>query len=393
MMDSFAVFSTAEWILISICAALFIAELLYYRITYLRPYRKAQQNKQEKEEEQPPVSVIVYADNESHNLKENLPLLLNQDYPQYEVIVVNDGSTDESDEVLITFENEYPHLYHTFIPQESKYLSRRKLSLTIGIKAAHHDILLFTDARCRPLTNQWVAAMVSNYTAQIDLTLGFCAYRTQKGFFHKLVSYDNLLAGVRYLSAALCNRPYSGNGQNLSYRKSLFFEHKGYSRSLHLHAGADDLFVNESATGRNTGVAYTPDSFTERMPYYSMGDWIEMKASRIATHRHFRGNRPAFYHTETICSVLFLLSVVASIALGMLTGNLATALAGLLLYTILYIVKAIVWKKTAALLSQTSFTAWLPFLEIAYLATGFYIRTYRLFRRKRDYTFTIGGKN
>ncbi|MDR2118785.1 MAG: glycosyltransferase [Tannerellaceae bacterium] len=392
-MDSFAVFSTLEWLLTGVSAVLFIIQLLYYRITYLRPFRRmSQQNSREKLEEQPPVSVIVYANNESLNLKENLPLLLNQAYPQYEVIVINDGSTDESDDVLKLFENDYPHLYHTFIPQESKYLSRRKLSLTIGIKAAKNDILLFTEAGCRPLTDRWIASMVRNYTAQTAIVLGFCAYRTHKGFFHKLVSYDNLLAGVQCLSAALVNRPYSGNGRNLSYRKSLFYEHKGYCHSLGLHAGDDDLFVNEAATGENTRAEYTSDSITEMTPFDCFAAWKEMKVSRVATQRHFKGTRLAFYRMEQTCSALFLLSVAASVLAGVLAGNPAVALAGLLLYLILYIVKAVTWKKLAVLLCQRTFTAWLPFLEIARLCTGLCMHIYRLFRRKRDYTFTIGGK-
>jgi glycosyltransferase involved in cell wall biosynthesis len=390
-MNSFVTFSVFELLLTGASAVLFIIQQLYYRITYLRPCRKISQHR-DTQEEQPPVSVIVYANNESFNLKENLPLVLNQAYPQYEVIVINDGSTDESDEILKLLENDYPHLYHTFIPQESKYLSRRKLSLTIGIKAAKNDILLFTEANCRPLTNQWIASMVRNYTGQTAIVLGFCAYRTHKGFFHKLVSYDNLLAGIQYISATLINRPYSGNGRNLSYRKSLFYAHKGYCHSLGLHAGDDDLFVNESATGENTRVAYSPDSITEMTPFDSFAAWKEMKVSRVATQRYFNGRRLSFYRVEQASSALFLLSVTASVLAGLLAGNFATAIAAFFLYVVLYIVKAVVWKKTATMLYQRTFTAWLPFLEIAHLSVNIYIRIYRLFHRKHDYTFTLGGK-
>lgn len=392
-MNPFASLSITELIPPVAALALFVAELFFYRITYMRLYRRAMQpSKQEKTNGQPPVSVIVYADNESCNLKENLPMLLTQNYPAYEVIVVNDGSTDESDEVLTALTREYPHLYHTFIPQESKYLSRRKLSLTIGIKAARNEILLFTEARCRPLSNQWIASMVRHYTEPVNLVLGFCAYRSQKGFFHKLVAYDNLLDGVRYLSAALINRPYSGNGKNLSYRKSLFFEHKGYSRFLHLHAGHDDLFVNESATAESTRVDYTPDSLTAMAPYARFADWKEMKTAHAATQRHFKGHRTTFYRMETLCSIAFLLAVLASVAWGLSTGNPLVVSVGIFLYAALSIVKAVVWRKTALLLCQYPFTPWLPFLEIASWVTGFYIYLCRLFRRKRDYTFSFGGK-
>jgi glycosyltransferase involved in cell wall biosynthesis len=393
-MDSIAVFSTLELLLIGIVAVLFTIQLLYYRITYLRPYRKAEQtgSREEEPSRQPPVSVIVYANKEASHLKENLPMLLQQDYPQYEVIVVNDGSTDESDDVLKLFENDYPHLYHTFIPQESKYLSRRKLSLTIGIKAAKNDILLFTEAGCRPLTDQWIATMARAYSEQTSIILGFCAYRRQKGFLHKLVSYDNLMAGVQYLSAALINRPYSGNGKNLSYRKALFYEQKGYSHSLNLHAGDDNLFVNESATGENTRATYAPGSIVEMAPYDCFAAWKEMKTARAATQPYLRGSRLTFYRIEKISAALFLLSVAALILVGALTSHLPTILLGTLLYLLLYIAKAVVWKKSATLLQQPTFTAWLPLLEIAHLFADLYIRISHLFHRKRDYTFTLGGK-
>ncbi|MDR1644923.1 MAG: glycosyltransferase [Tannerellaceae bacterium] len=391
-MDRFAVFSMLELLLAGAAAVCFVIQLLYYRITYLRPCRKAPlQPKPEEPDAWPPVSVIVYANKESFYLKENLPALLKQDYPQYEVIVVNDGSTTESDDILKLFANDYPHLYHTFTPQESKYLSRRKLSLMIGVKAAKNDILLFTEAGCCPLTDQWIRAMVRNYTGQTSIVLGFCAYRTHAGFFHKLAAYDNLIAGVQYISAALVNRPYSGNGKNLSYRKTLFYEQKGYSHSLGLHAGDDNLFINESATGRNTCVTYTPASITGMAPFDCFAAWKEMRIARAATQAYFKGNRLLFYRMEKLSAALFLVSVAALITAGAFGAHLQAILLGALLYTLLYIVKAIVWKKTATMLQQPPFTAWLPFLEIVDLSISLYLRIYHLFHRKRDYTFTLGG--
>jgi glycosyltransferase involved in cell wall biosynthesis len=392
-MASLSVFTIVELLLLGVTITLFIIQFLYYQITYLRPYRKKwQHGKFPKQDERPAISIIVYANNESFNLKENLPSLLNQDYPQYEIIVINDGSTDESDNVLKLFENEYPNLYHTFIPQESKYLSRRKLSLMIGIKAAQYDVLFFIEAKCRPLTNKWLDAMVCNYTPQTTIVLGFCAYRTSRGFFHKFVSYDNLLSGLQYISAAMINRPFSGDGRNLSYRKSLFYEHAGYKHSLSLHAGDDDIFVNESATGENTRVEYTPDSITEMKPFDCFAAWKEMKASRITTRRHFKGNRLAFYRIENLSAAFFLLAVTASVATGLLGNNPLTAGIALLLYLLLYTEKALVLKKLSIMLQQRPFTVWLPFLEIAHLFVDFYVHIFRFFHRKRDYTFTIGGK-
>ena len=392
-MASLHVFTVVELLLLGVTFALFVIQFLYYRIIYLRPGRKIQQQeKLPKQNDRPAVSIIVYANNESLNLKENLPPLLNQDYPEYEIIVINDGSTDESDNVLKLFENEHPNLYHTFIPQESRYLSRRKLSLMIGVKAARHDLLFFIEAQCRPLTNKWLEAMVRNYTPQTMIVLGFCAYRTSRGFFHKFVSYDNLLSGLQYISAAMINRPYTGDGRNLSYRKSLFYEQEGYKHSLSLRAGDDDLFVNESATGGNTRVEYTPASITEMQAFECFAAWKELKASRIATRRLFKGNRLAFYRMENLSSAFFLLAVIASVATGLSANNPLTAGIALLLCILLYAEKAYVLQKLSVILQQRPFTAWLPFLEAAHLLAGLYVHLFRFLHRKRDYTFTLGRK-
>ncbi|MDH6305552.1 glycosyltransferase involved in cell wall biosynthesis [Parabacteroides sp. PF5-5] len=392
MIERLLIFSIPELILLVVLFVLFVCQLLYYLVSYSRPYKKAKTaDNQISLDSYPPVSVIVYAKNESYNLQKYLPSLLVQDYPWYEVIVINDGSTDESDDVLKRLENEYKHLYHTFIPQESKYLSRRKLSLTIGIKAAKHDILLFTEANCQPLSNEWIKSMVCNYTNQTSIVLGYCAYKENSSFFHKLVGYDNLLSGLQYISSALKNNPFSANGRNLSYKKKLFFEHKGYSHSLSLHAGDDDLFINEASTGENTRVKYTPESMTEMAPFERFAMWKEMKISRAATQHHYQGKQLLFYRMEKVSFFLFLLLVIASVILGIL-GNPLTALVGVLLYAISLIVKYVVLNKAARMLQQKISAASLPLLEITQPLINLYILIYRVFKGKKDYTFTITGK-
>jgi glycosyltransferase involved in cell wall biosynthesis len=337
------------------------------------------------------VSVIVYTKNESYNLKKYLPSLLSQDYPSYEVIVINDGSTDESDDVLKLFEHDYKHLYHTFIPQESKYLSRRKLSLTLGIKAAKNDVLLFTEADCHPISKDWIRAMVQNYTNDTSLVLGFCAYTEGKGFLHKLISYDNLINGLEYISSALKNNPFGGNGKNLSYRRRLFFEHKGFSKSLSLHAGDDDLFVNETANSLNTQVEYSEKSITKMAPVERFSVWKNMKISRAATQHHYKGRQLFFYQMEKAASLLFLVAVITSIALGF-AGNLVVSGIALVCYMSLFVTKAVVLKRSSTMLQQKMSIALLPLLEIIQPLFDLYIYIYRVFRGKKDYTFTISNK-
>lgn len=388
-MENLFVFTPVELILAGLTGVLFFIQLLYWIVAYGRPLRKAKKRNQNETAYQYPVSVVVYAKNESENLRKHLPFLLTQDYPEYEIIVVNDGSTDESDDVLKTFEQEYAHLYHTYIPEEAKSLSRKKLALTVAIKAAKHDIVLFTEANCKPLTSRWIASMAKGYGPNIEIVLGFCAYRQKKGFLSQLIAYDNLINGLQYISQALIHRPYAGNGRNLSYRKELFFKHKGYSRSLGLHAGDDDLFVNESATHKNTEAIYSPDSVTEIVPVKYFKVWREMKVSRAATQQHYKGGLLNFYRLEGFVFLFFLLAVAATITVGIYGNWLASVFAGFLLL-VRYLTKAIVLHKSARMLQQPPTTFWLFLLECVQPLFNVYVRIYRIFRGKNDYTFHLG---
>lgn len=390
-MEKLFIFSEVELVVASVVGGLFLIQLMFLLIVYLRPYRVAKKEAKKVKSEistLSPVSIIIYAKNESENLQANLPSILTQNYPNYEVIVVNDGSTDESEEVLKRFEAEYKHLYHTYIPEEAKYLSRKKLALTVGIKAAKNDVLLFTEANCHPLTDGWIKAMATNFVEDKSFVLGYCSYGPHKGFLHKLIAYDNLITGLQYLSSALAKSPYTANGRNLAYRKEEFFKRKGYYNSLNLHAGDDDLFVNEAATKKNTSVEYCADSLTVMGKIERFSVWKEMKVSRAATRRYYKGWALSRYRFDTVLFFLFLISVVVSILFG-IVGNPLVAVCGGLLYLLLMLSKSIVFFKSAKMLQQKPVIFLLPILEIVSPLFNLYVRIYRSFRGKKDYTFNL----
>ena len=392
MSENLLTFSTLELLLAGITGVLFIIQILYYLGTYARPLRAAKTAESTEQatvdKEAQPVSVIVYAHGEPEDLRNNLPVLLNQDYPDYEVIVVNDGSDADSEDILKLFSNEYKNLYYTYVPVDTQYLSHKKLALTMGIKAARHDILLFTEADCRPISPKWIKAMVNSYNTETDIVLGFCAYRHTKGFLHKLIAYDNLTNGLQMISSALSHHPFTGNGRNLSYRKKLFFDHKGYSKSLNLHAGADDLFINEVSNSTNTQVQLSSDSIIEMNKIEDSGTWREMKASRSATKRFYKGCSLTFYRMEIVSYLFFGIAAISTFIAGLLGNWLLSILAGLLLI-FRFTVKAFVYKKSALLLQQNPLTVWLPLLEIAQPAYDIYVRIYRMFNGKKDFTNNV----
>ena len=185
------------------CRYPFLIQLLYYFCLYNRIHTRSRAVKRSDihfSQELPPLSVIIYAREEVENLRRNLPAVLEQDYPQFEVIVINDGNTDESEDYLTLQGEKYPNLYHSFVPSSSRYISRKKLAITLGIKASKYDWLVFTDANCLPESNQWLRTMARNFTSRAQIVLGYSGYERGKGWLHKRVSFDNLFTSMRYLA-------------------------------------------------------------------------------------------------------------------------------------------------------------------------------------------------
>ena len=245
-MEAFT-FDTTEKILLAATGTLFIIQALYYFCLYNRIHMRSRAVKRDNvhfSQELPPVSVIICAREESENLRRNLAAVLEQDYPQFEVIVINDGDTDESEDYLTLLEEKYPHLYHSFVPDSSRYISRKKLAATLGVKASKYDWLVFTEADCRPQSDQWLRLLARNFTSRTQVVLGYSGYERGKGWLHKRVAFDNLFSSMRYLGFALAGSPYMGIGRNLAYRKELFYREKGFSAHLNLQRGDDDLFIN-----------------------------------------------------------------------------------------------------------------------------------------------------
>lgn len=210
----------------------------------------------------PPLSVIVYAQNDAQNLRANLPYLLNQEYPEYEVIVVNDGRVAADSTAIAEAGLQYHNIYETFVPEQSHNLSRKKLALMMGIKAAKHEVILTTAANCRPTSPQWLEMMARNFVPGVEVVLGQSTYdvATDTNFGRRHRFYSSLVTRMLYLGYAGRRKPYRGTSDNIAYLKSKFFANKGFSSSMNLHHGDDDIFVNEITDSHNTRVELSAES-------------------------------------------------------------------------------------------------------------------------------------
>jgi len=253
-----------------------------------------------------PVSVVVAAKNEAEALEAHLPLWLGQDYPEFEVVVINDRSTDRTAEVLDRYAD-YPRLRIVRIdPQEWKsFIGNKKYALTMGIKAARHPYLLFTDADCRPASDRWIRLMTAPFTEGKEIVLGYGKYARRPGWLNLLVRYETLLTALNYMGFALRGKPYMGVGRNLAYTRELFFRNDGFKNHFELLSGDDDLFVNENATAENTAVCIRPQAHTVSDPPTTWGSWIRQKRRHYSTARHYRTAHKMLLFLEAATRTLF----------------------------------------------------------------------------------------
>ena len=266
------------------------------------------------------VTVILAAHNESENLSEYLQALLTQDYPLFEVIVVDDGSEDSTRAVIERYMVADSRVRMTFVPKGARVRSTKKLALTLAAKAAKYDYLLVTDADCVPESDQWIKRMmegfqspIHNDQSPIKVVLGFSPYFEEKGHINRLVRFDTLFNGLHYLGAALCRHPYMGVGRNLAYRKDLFFESGGFTHLMDNRAGDDDLFVNHVATRDNTAVVLSRDSYMWSRSKTTMKEWWQQKRRHISVSPDYTSASKVRLALEPITRGLFYALVIGII--------------------------------------------------------------------------------
>lgn len=278
------VFSSTDLILFSLFCFAFLIQIYYYLFVFSR---LAFYKQGDKDSVLPPVSVIICARSEQNNLSEHLAHILNQNYPEYEVVVVDDCSYDSTDEVLKKFSTQYPHLKIVTIKEDKHYTHGKKLAQLVGIKGAKYEHLLFTDADCKPVDKEWVKKMMGGFDEKTEIVLGYGAYEKTNKWLNKLIRFDTFYIALQYFSLALIKKPYMGVGRNLAYKKSLFFKNRGFASHYHLESGDDDLFVSEAATENNCRIEIDPASRTVSKAKTNYADWIKQKRRHITTGTYY----------------------------------------------------------------------------------------------------------
>lgn len=235
-----------------------------------------------------PISVVICARSEARTLEELIPLLMDQDHQEFEVVVVNDRSEDDTWEILEWMKPKYPRLRPVNIQADEKFNYGKKIALGVGVRAAKHAHILLTDADCTPAGRDWISTMAAGFKGGKEIVIGHSPYTVESGLANLLERYDGYAKASQYMSFAMAGFPYMGVGRNLGYTSELFFRARGAQRGNHLMSGDDDLFINAVARARNTAVVVDPRAFMATRPTPDLGTWIRRKRRHFTTAAHYR---------------------------------------------------------------------------------------------------------
>ncbi|WNH13282.1 glycosyltransferase [Thalassobellus suaedae] len=347
--------SILDFIFYSFIVVVFIQALFYFiffgRFAFLKQNKSTLQNI--------PVSVIICAKNEAENLKNFLPSIISQDYSNFEIVLINDASSDHTLEIMKHFAEQNTNIKIVDVKNIEAFWGNKKYALTLGIKASKNEFLLFTDADCKPVSKDWIKEMSSHFNNDKTIVLGYGAYsKIKNSFLNKLIRFETLVTAVQYFSFAKTGIPYMGVGRNLAYTKKTFFNANGFINHIKVRSGDDDLFINQVANKKNTAITFSKASFTESIPKTSFKKWIKQKRRHVSTAKHYKFKHKIILTLFYSSNFLFW---ILSILLFTLTYNWQYVL-GLFLCRLIfqYVIIGFSSKK----LNETDLLIWLPFLEI-----------------------------
>lgn len=326
--------------------------------------REAEAREEKMPQELPPVSVLIYSNGNVDGLTRMLDQLASQDYPgKMEAVVVNDGTSGDMADVVTRFGLQHPEtdVYYTHVPDGARNLSRKKLCLSLAVKAARHDYVVLTTTDCTPASPRWLSLMMRPLTEGSDVALGFASIEGLKGVMNR---YDEVATATTWLTSALRKHPYRGCGFNLAYRKQLFFDVKGFARTLTLHYGDDDLFINQITDSTNTAVVLDSDALVSAAFDNPQVAFRELRLRHCFTGRMLKGGSGArwFFRISNIMMWVWLAATV-----GGLVMTLPNALPGCFLVALipgLWIPLVMAWRSAGKTLGVRLNATLLPFVML-----------------------------
>jgi glycosyltransferase involved in cell wall biosynthesis len=317
---------------IACCAAVLIIALVSAHCNAF--FRKFNETERQEDNDLPKLSVIITAHDQAQELSNNLPAFLSQVYPAgYEVIVVNAASNDDTEDVLKRFKSINSNLYTTFTPDSSRYMSRKKLAITLGVKAAKNEWIVLTEPSCIPISDKWLASIGHRCTDHNDIVIGYSNFQKGKNIFRKFIGFERLVAQYYNMNEAAKRTAFCAGGHNIAFRKSEFMKVNGFSSNLRYLRGEYDFIINDLAKEGRTAIVTEPDSRLEEQgpttKSWRNGHLFYMETRKHLQRRH--SHRMLYNIDITLLIISYLLEIGGIISSALLSLWIITAAASLAL--------------------------------------------------------------
>ncbi len=379
--------SYTELILIATLSASILIQLIYYTVFYSKATSKRNQTKLV-EDLQEGISVVIYSNNEYNHLKENLLYYLKQQYSNFEVIVVNDGNNSEIENLMHELSQRYNNIYYTHLSDDARNLSRHKMALTLGIKAARYDNVILSKAACRPIYRSWIHTIASAFSSKnADFLVSPTIYTKRNPHRDMYCQLDKLLLNYRMLGYGLRNKPFSYGSSNIAFRKELFFTKEGFAKQMHLLFGEDILWINQLRKNVKGAVVSNPSSVLSIVRDNYVNSWKEEKQIYAFTSR-FTAKLPAFvYSIETLSRYAYYTSAIGLIGLNFSNIPLLTTIASIVFLRTISVM--IFWHKASLKLASSPQYSSFLFYELTAPIVNMYFRTLVMFKNKKFYTWKL----
>ena len=312
----------------------------------------------------PPLSVILTPHDEPEALERNLPSLIAQKYdPGFQIIVIIEEGESETEEVLKRFQHSLDEtssncsIYVTYIPQSSRYVSRKKLAMTLGIKAAKTEWLLLTEPTAKPASDTWLQAMAENCTDDHSLVVGYGKFDDEVSAFKR---FEHLNSSYYLMREAAKGNAYAAMAPNIMIRKSEFMKQDGFRGNLNLIHGEYDFLVNKySVQGRvaleTRGEAWTIEDAPSHLAwkarhiiYAETRKWL----ARSLSHRFW------FDLDQFALHIPFLMTIVG-MTWGGVTSNIILLAISALAFIVGYIIHTVLAK-----MAMSAFDEQVPLLLV-----------------------------
>lgn len=270
-----------------VCVAYLWFKLYYNNAIYKAQKKASLFGTNHTVEHAPFISVVIALNGQRNVLVDSLPSVLDQEYPNFEVIVVDDGASEEHAVTLQQLQQNYRMLRVSTLPKSALYISRKKLSITLGVRAAKGEWIVLTEPDCIPNSSHWLMNMASKMNSDKDLVIGYSNYEDNATYFGRRIRYERFVLHSIYVRSILCGKPLGADGCNLAFRRDTFLRGKGFSGNVSLLRGEDVFLVSAFSKEGNVALVYDKVAAVGQKEC-SKKSWKNEKISRMQAFRFLK---------------------------------------------------------------------------------------------------------